>query len=361
MEVLNLKDKEWLEFYVGDLFAVKRPKARSEKQYKLGEVPFIASGNVNNGVIKCCTPFSYEKLDKGNCITVSPVDGSAFYQEYDFLGRGGAGSSILMLYNKKINKYSGIFLTRMLRQTCSKYSYGKMGNQESIKREKILLPIDENGEPDYAFMEEYIREREMQLVQKYVSYIGENRKNGGVISQLEDKEWKSFFVGDLFELVSGKGKGANHLKTTNEGISYLGATNRNNGVLCFVEEVPRLVQKGNCIAFIRNGEGSMGYAVYKHEDFIATSDITLGYAPFLNRYTGIFITTVADKVRGKYNFNYKRSDTRLKKELLQLPVDETGEPDWKYMEQYIREMSIELKLKYLNNKIKNGKYTEINS
>jgi hypothetical protein len=79
-----------------------------------------------------------------------------------------------------------------------------------------------------------------------------------VISQLEDKKWKSFFVGDLFELVSGKGKGANHLKTTKEGISYLGATNRNNSVVCFVEEVPRLVQKGNCIAFIRNGEGSMG-------------------------------------------------------------------------------------------------------
>lgn len=50
-------------------------------------------------------------MDKGNCITVSPVDGSAFYQETDFLGRGGAGSSILMLYNADINKYSGLFLS----------------------------------------------------------------------------------------------------------------------------------------------------------------------------------------------------------------------------------------------------------
>lgn len=121
-----------------------------------------------------------------------------------------------------------------------------------------------------------------------------------------------------------------------EGISYLGATNRNNGVLDFVKPEDGLVQKGNCIAFIRNGEGSIGYSVYKAEDFIATSDITLGYAPFLNKYTGMFITTIADKVRGKYSFNYKRSDTRLKNEMIQLPVDDTGSPDWDFMRSFMQ-------------------------
>jgi hypothetical protein len=60
-----------------------------------------------------------------------------------------------------------------------KYSFNREINDIRINKEKILLPADDSGEPDYAFMEEYIREREMQLVQKYVSYIGENRKNGG--------------------------------------------------------------------------------------------------------------------------------------------------------------------------------------
>ena len=36
----------------------------------------------------------------------------------------------------------------------------------------------------------------------------------------------------------------------------------------------------------------MGYSVYKVEDFIATSDMTLGYNKHLNRYTGTFITTL---------------------------------------------------------------------
>ena len=104
-----------------------------------------------------------------------------------------------------------------------------------------------------------------------------------------------------------------------------------------VKRDEKLLQKGNCIAFIKDGEGSMGYGVYKAEDFIATTNIALGYAPFLNPYTGIFITTIADKVRGKYSYNYKRSEERLKREMLQLPVDDKGNPDWPFMEEYIRE------------------------
>ena len=165
---------------------------------------------------------------------------------------------------------------------------------------------------------------------------------------LNDREWRTFTVSGLFRLETGKGKGLNHLKQTtqNNGISYLGATNRNNGVLCFVERENSMVQRGNCIAFIRNGEGSIGYSIYKSEDFIASSDLTIGYNDRLNRQLGVFITTIADTVRGKYNFNYKRSDTRLAKELLQLPVDEQGKPDWAFMEEYICERAENLVEEY---------------
>ena len=151
----------------------------------------------------------------------------------------------------------------------------------------------------------------------------------------------------MFRLETGKGKGANHLELDERGISYLGATNRNNAVLNFVRPVEKMIQRGNCIVFIRNGEGSVGYSVYKREDFIATSDVTCGYADFLNEFVGMFITTVADKVRGKYNFNYKRSDTRLKREKILLPVTDGGEPDFDYMEAYVRKITAAQYRKYL--------------
>ena len=156
---------------------------------------------------------------------------------------------------------------------------------------------------------------------------------------MENKDWKEFELGKLFKpIISGKSKGLNHLIKINKGgVNYLGATNLNNGVICQVSENKELIQKGNCISFIRNGEGSMGYSVYKSEDFIATSDISSGYNSNLNKYNGMFITTVSDRIRGKYNFGYKRSDTRLKKEKLILPIDSNGEPDYKYMETFMRQ------------------------
>lgn len=53
---LSLEQKKWNTFFVGDLFTVRRPQARSEKQYQFGSIPFIASGNTNNGLTKCCIP-----------------------------------------------------------------------------------------------------------------------------------------------------------------------------------------------------------------------------------------------------------------------------------------------------------------
>jgi hypothetical protein len=122
-------------------------------------------------------------------------------------------------------------------------------------------------------------------------------------------------------------------------------------VLSFVEPIPELIQKGNCIAFIRNGEGSMGYSIYVSSDFIATSDISVGYHERLNKYNGTFITTIADRIRGKYNFGYKRSTMRLRKEVLTLPSCADGSPDWDYMENYMRELESDTIAKYLQSKL----------
>lgn len=228
----------------------------------------------------------------------------------------------------------------LINRLSEKYSFNREINDNRIKREKLILPATQTGEIDFAFMSSFMKEIEQDILKITLKTFKDRMvvnkcEMGGVI-------WKHFLIRDLFHiLVPGKSKGLNHIEKVGNGISYLGATNQNNGVLCFVTANKDLVQKGNCIAFIRNGEGSMGYSVYKAEDFIATSDMTLGYNENLNKYIGTFITTVADRIRGKYNFGYKRSATRLAKEVLTLPVDENGNPYWEYMENYMRRVENE--------------------
>lgn len=170
-DIPALSDVGWKTFKIGDLFDVSRPKARNKDDYEEGDIPFVASGAVNNGVMKCCTPEEDEELDEGNQITVSPVDGSTFYQPLNFLGRGGAGSSILMLKNENLNVSNGLFMARMIEQTCSKYTYGHMGNQESIKRESIMLPTTSNSTPDWEYMEQYAKNMMLQKYKQYLNFL----------------------------------------------------------------------------------------------------------------------------------------------------------------------------------------------
>lgn len=155
---------QWKEFVIKDLFTVKRPLARSQANYDDGDVPFVASGNFNNGVLKYLEPKKGEILDVGNCITVSPIDGSSFYQENDFLGRGGAGSSIILLYNPNLNLYNGYFIATVIRTVCRKYAYSDMANKDTIGAEKIKLPVTSDGTPDYDYMTEFISKIKYQSV-----------------------------------------------------------------------------------------------------------------------------------------------------------------------------------------------------
>ena len=155
-EKRKLEIKQWKEFKIDELFDVKRPKTRSISNYEDGNVPFVASGNYNNGIIKYCNPKNNEALDKGNCITVSPIDASSFYQDKDFLGRGGAGSAIILLYNNNLNLNSGLFISSIIRNKFTKYSYNNQLSSSSITAETIKLPSTVNGEPDWNYMNEYI-------------------------------------------------------------------------------------------------------------------------------------------------------------------------------------------------------------
>ena len=221
-------------------------------------------------------------------------------------------------------------------------------------RSSFMLPVGDAGEPDYAYMDSYTMEIKERLLMRYRSFIDQriNDLKHIDVPSLNKKEWRVFRIGTLFDcFTNGKGKGLNHLeRVSHGGIDYIGATNRNNGVLCSVKinsKTARMVQEPNCIGFIRNGDGAAGYAIYRERPFISTSDVVYGYANWLNRFTGLFFVAAQDLIKPKYGHGYKRSPERLKKDSVMLPIDDSGEPDYAYMEQYAMNMMLEKYEQYL--------------
>ena len=200
---------------------------RTHSKYNDGNVAFVASGNFNNGVTKWCNPKDEEILDTGNCITVSPLDGSAFYQKESFLGRGGAGSAILILRNENLNEFVGLFLSSIIHRTLTKYTYADQLNSQSILEERINLPADLYGEPDWKYISKFM-----------TAILIESRRRLKYLREINDKKhfidtqkWKTFTVGELFlSIVKPPVLHARQVKETDEGIPYVVRTKFNNGI-----------------------------------------------------------------------------------------------------------------------------------
>lgn len=161
MKKMNIR--KWHDYKIEELFAISKPANRVLTNYENGDTPFVASGCECNGVQKYCQPQKGESLDKANCITVSPVDGFSTFQPIDFLGRGGAGSSIHILRNPKLNRNNALFICAVLRQHLKHFSYNNMLSAKTLKNEVIKLPAATDGQPDWRYMEEYILECETKV------------------------------------------------------------------------------------------------------------------------------------------------------------------------------------------------------
>lgn len=170
---------------------------------------------------------------------------------------------------------------------------------------------------------------------------------------LDIAKWQEFRVDALFPVLRN-GKANQGLLEDGNECFYVGAKKNDNGVMIHCARDNSLISKGNCIIFICNGQGSVGYANYMDVDFIGTTDIVAGYNKNLNKYNGVFIATVFCKERPKYSFGRKWK-THLKSTVAKLPtkmnsdgtyyIDTTHKysekgyvPDWQYMEDYIKSL-----------------------
>ena len=83
-----------------------------------------------------------------------------------------------------------------------------------------------------------------------------------------------------------------------------------------------------------------GNAYYQNEDFFVTAHGHINVLlpkMNLNLYTGMFLaSTIRARFFDKYGFNEMCTLKVLKSEYIKLPIISTGEPDWQYMENYMK-------------------------
>jgi hypothetical protein len=174
LKMLNLSDREWESFYIKEIFPeIQRGKRLKNNDHKIGILPYISSSYINNGVD------DFISNDKGvrffsNCLTIanSGSVGIAFYHRYRFV----ASDHVTQLKNIKFNQYIYRFMAPLLSRLGEKYSFNREINDVRLRREKIILPVTGDGEPDWQFMEDYVKEREAKLIDQYFAFRERERE-----------------------------------------------------------------------------------------------------------------------------------------------------------------------------------------
>ena len=122
---------------------------------------------------------------------------------------------------------------------------------------------------------------------------------------IDRSNWQWFKVGKLFPPQKCKCSNATELLEDGDEIAYIGAKKSDNGIMRYVKREEKLVSRGNCIVFIGDGQGSVGYSLYQPVDFIGSTTLIAGYNEHLNPYNATFLVTILDQERFRYSFGRK--------------------------------------------------------
>ena len=321
----------WKEFKVGDIFTAVRGSSKTMREIEEGTVPIIAAARSNNGVAK----YGNVVPEYENAITVSCNGagcGSTFYQHGKF---AISGDAMVLKPEKEISKEALLYIVSVLdKLLTSKYSYEDKISPEKIRNEVILLPPSDTHEPDWDYMENYMKSIENNVLARLTAL--ETAKDTEK-KKIDTSEWKEFKVGDLFTQERGKESAPNQ---NDDGLCPLiKETSINNGFDRNV--IPTSIINGNCITVSVNYASTV---FYQPASFCASVNILVLRNPNLSMYSGLFISSILSTLHAKYDYTYKISKDRLNEEMIKLPATPSGDPDWAYMENYMK--GIENKVRY---------------
>ena len=350
---LDLENKEWKEFVFEDFFEIESTSSgidRNKLITKAGSIPYLTRTEKDNAYDSfICKQSDEYEIDNSNVITIGLDTQTVFYQPNEFY----TGQNIQIIKFDKLNKYIAEFLIPLIKRQMEKFNWGGNGaTLTRLRRSKLLIPITKKNKPDYNFMEQYMRHKEQEKIEKYQIYVQKRlndlKKTPKTIS-IDEKEWKEFDLKDIFtEIQRGKRlKKANHL----EGLQpYVSSTGVNNGIDGYVGNKEKVRVFNNCLTLANSG--SVGSCFYQPFPFVASDHITKLENKKFGKYTSLFIANLVSRLGFKYSFNREINDQRIKREKIILPTNNKGKPDYVFMKNYMKNLEYKKLNEYLEFKKK---------
>lgn len=348
--MIKITDREWSTFRIEDIFDIRGTITTHPSVLKKdGQTPRITCAATDNGLDGF---YQNKPTEKGKVLTVdSATVGFVAYQEHDFIATDHVEK--LVLKHGELNRYTALFIKMCIDNSKEgKFGYGYKFAQRRIKRQSFMLPVDANNQPDWNFMEAYMREQETSILKPAIEKLHnqlEISKLGG--GKIESTNWKEFDLVDIFTDIK-RGKRFKKADHTIGAVPYISSTFLNNGVDGFIENKNGTRTFKNCLTIANSG--SVGSTFYHPYMFIASDHVTSLKKKGIDDAAYLFLSTILSRLSEKYSFNREINDNRIQREKVLLPTTENGDIDFAYMLSYMRNLENETlshTIKYFERKI----------
>lgn len=335
-----MTNHQWAQFSLSDFFVLEKGNQNNMASLSEGSLPLVSARKCDNGYKQFVAP-NKKHLYQANIITLNNDGdggaGIAYYQPHQM----ALDSHVTALIPKlQLNKFHLLFVSRCVTKQRERFGHGYSLNSTRLRIFKYMLPITEQGQPDWQFMEDYMKGVEQEIlkptIDKLCKQLIYNQMGGGLRDcNLLNHKWKEFSFTDIFTDIQ-RGKRLKKADHEIGNIPYVSSTAQNNGIDGFIGNTCSVRLFEDCLSIANSG--SVGSTFFHHYRFIASDHVTKLEREGLDKYAYLFMIPIINRLSEKYSFNREINDERIKREKVILPAKESGEPDFDFMSSFMREV-----------------------
>lgn len=279
-------------------------------------INFVSRTEKNNG-ISAYVEKVYD-LEPNPANTISVAGGGSVLATFYHTEEYYSGRDIYILIPKKeYNHIEMLFYAYCIRLNKYRYNYGRQANK-TLKN----IEIPESMLTNWQHLS--------------IDKINTLKKNPilNEKTSLDIENWKEFLFEDLFEITGSKTTSIHDLEEYGVGkFPFVTTQATNNAIEGFYDFK---TEDGNVLTI---DSAVIGYCSYQPLPFTASDHVEKLIPKFeLNKYLAMFVTTIINNEQYRYNYGRKASQTRLKERSIKLPTTPKGDPDWQFMENYIKSL-----------------------
>lgn len=340
----------WKEFHLYDIFDIDMGNKMDRGKMYDGPIAFVGRTANNNGInARVGKVVNHEKYGtiepyKKGCITLALGGsiGSCFIQEEPFY----TSQNVAVLIPKTDQSdYALRFITSVITHSVlyGKYEAFTEELNKHIKTDFVIsLPTTSDGQPDWNYMESYMR----AVMEESEKSLENLRKADDAKHLIDVSGWGEFRVGDLFDKLTlkclkkdfNKAIDCSEEQTDEFSLPLTNAKHFNNGIQ-FYGRPEDWESAEMTIDIVSNGAIATGdvYAQPQRTGVLWDSYLVKCKYDITSELVLQYMSCVIQRcIKQYFGWDDKCTWDKVKEQMIRLPITSTGEPDWQYMEDYMR-------------------------